>query len=109
MPAKICTIKATSIFAFKTLEFNRSINYQGESLELIKFIEKKPRIITAKVYKDLQKHFKITKKDLIFKGIIMTAIFPDDLTNFSGRSNQKNRCIVEIGKCRKTMTGQYSH
>ena len=108
MPAKVRTIKATSIFAFETLEFNRSINYQGESLELIKLIEKKPRIITAKVYQDLHKHFK-TKKDLIFKGIIMTAIFPDDLTNFSGRSNQKNRCIVEIGKCRKTMTGQYSH
>ena len=71
-------------FAFETFEFNRTINYQGESLWLIKLKEKKPGIITAKVYQDLYSDFKITKKDLIFKGIIKAAIFPDDLTNFFG-------------------------
>ena len=84
MPGKIHTIKATSVFAFETFDFNRSVNYQGESLGFITLIEKRPGIIAAKLYQDMYSDFKITKKDLIFKGIIKAAIFPDDRTNFFG-------------------------
>ena len=87
MPAKIRTIKATSIFAFKTFDFNKSIDYKGESLGLIKLIERKPGIIKAKVYQDLNSDLEITKKDLIFKGKIKDTFVPDELTNFLVRSN----------------------
>ena len=87
MPAKIRTIKATSIFAFETFDFNKSIDYQGETLGLIKLIERKPGIIKAKVYQDLNGDLEITKKDLIFKGKIKDTFIPDDLTNFFVRSN----------------------
>ena len=84
---QIRTIKATSIFAFETFDFNKSIDYQGETLGLIKLIERKPGIIKAKVYQDLNSDFEMTKKDLIFKGKIKDTFVPDDLTNFLGRSN----------------------
>jgi len=87
MPAKIRTIKATSIFAFETFNFNKSIDYQGETLGLIKLIERKPGIIKAKVYQDLNGDLETTKKDLIFKGKIKDTFIPDDLTNFFVRSN----------------------
>ena len=74
MPAKIRTIKATSIFAFETFNFNKSIDYQGETLGLIKLIERKPGIIKAKVYQELNGN--LTKKDLIFKGRNQRHIHP---------------------------------
>ena len=84
MPAKIRTIKATSIFAFETFEFNKSIEHKGELLGFIKLIKKKPGIIKAKVYQDLNGDLEITKKDLIFKGKIKDIFIPDDLTKFFG-------------------------
>jgi len=87
MPAKIRTIKATSIFAFDTCDFNKSIDYQGETLGLIKLIERKPGIIKAKVYQDLNSDLEMTKKDLIFKGKIKDTFIPDELTIFLVRSN----------------------
>ena len=101
MPAKIRTIKATSIFAFETFDFNKSIEYQGESLGFIKLIEKKPGIIKVKVYQDLNGDLEITKKDLIFKGKIKDVFIPDDLTNFFGTitlKKQMHRCDWEMQK-----------
>ena len=101
MPAKIRTIKATSIFAFETFDFNKSIDYQGETLGLIKLIERKPGIIKAKVYQDLNGDLEITKKDLIFKGKIKDTFIPDDLTNFFGAiklKKQMHRCDWEMQK-----------
>ena len=101
MPAKIRTIKATSISALETFNFNRSIEYQGESLGLIKLIEKKPGSIKAKVYQDLNNDHKMTKKDLIYKGTINDVDIPDDLTNFSGTiklKKQMHNCDWEMQK-----------
>ena len=101
MPAKIRTIKATSIFAFETFDFNKSIDYKGESLGLIKLIERKPGIINAKVYQDLNGDLEITKKDLIYKGKIKGVFIPDDLTNFFGTitlRKQMHRCDWEMQK-----------
>ena len=107
MPAKIRTIKATSISALQTFNFNRSIEYQGESLGLIKLIEKKSGSIKAKVYQDLNNDHKMTKKDLIYKGTINDVDIPDDLTNFSGTVKlKKNRCTIATGKCRNTLARQ---
>ena len=101
MPAKIRTIKATSIFAFETFDFNKSIEYQGESLGFIKLIEKKPGIFKAKVYQDLNGDLEITKEDLIFKGKIKDVFITDDLTNFFGTiklKKQMHRCDWEMQK-----------
>ena len=101
MPAKIRTIKATSISALETFNFNRSIEYQGESLGLIKLIEKKPGSIKAKVYQDLNNDNKMTTKDLIYKGTINDVDIPDDLTNFSGTvklKKQMHNCDWEMQK-----------
>ena len=101
MPAKIRTIKATSIFAFEKFEFNKSIEYKCELLGFIKLIKKKPGIIKAKVYQDLNGDLEITKKDLIFKGKIKDAFIPDDLTNFFGTITLKNKCIDVTGRCKR--------
>ena len=101
MPAKIRTIKATSISALETFNFNRSIEYQGESLGLIKLIEKKSGSIKAKVYQDLNNDNKMTTKDLIYKGTINDVDIPDDLTNFSGTvklKKQMHNCDWEMQK-----------
>ena len=101
MPAKIRTIKATLIFAFETFNFNKSIDYQGETPGLIKLIERKPGIIKAKVYQDLNGDLETTKKDLIFKGEIKDTFIPDDLTNFFGAiklKKQMHRCDWEMQK-----------
>ncbi len=63
MRAKILTIKAISILAFETFDFDKSIEYQGESLRLIKMIEKKPGIIKVKINQDLNSDIEITKND----------------------------------------------
>mgnify|MGYP001217688176 FL=1 len=101
MPAKIRTIKAISIFASETFNFNRSIEYQGASLGLIKLIEKKPGSIKAKVYQDLNNDLEMTKKDLIYKGKINDVDIPDDLTNFFGTvklKKQMHNCDWEMQK-----------
>ena len=101
MPAKIRTIKATSISALETFNFNRSIEYQGESPGLIKLIEKKPGSIKAKVYQDLNNDHKMTTKDLIYKGKINDVDIPDDLTNFFGTVKlkiQMDNCDWEMQK-----------
>ena len=101
MPAKIRTIKATSVFALETFNFNRSIEYQGDSLGLIKLIEKKPGSIKVKVYQDLNNDHEMTKEDLIYKGKIYDVDIPDDLTDFFGTvklKKQMHNCNWETQK-----------
>ena len=110
MPAKIRTIKATSIFAFETFDFNKSIEYQGESLGLIKLIERKPGIVKAKVYQDLNGDLAITKKDLIYKGKIKDTFISDDLTNFFWCDQiKKTDAQMRLGDAEETRREYYLH
>ena len=87
MPAKIRTIKAVTYFDANYssfFEFNKSINYKGETLSQLKLREKNPGVFKVKVFQDLNGDGVMTKSDLIFKGKIKNVEDTDDLTNFLG-------------------------
>ena len=85
MPAKIRTIKADTVFnGGFFFEFNKSINYKGETLGALTLKEKKSGRFQVKVFQDLNGDGEMTKSDIIYKGKIKNVEDPDDLTNFVG-------------------------
>lgn len=101
MSAKIRTIKASSVSEGELFDFNRSINYKGETLSQFILKEKKPGHFKVKVFQDLDGDREMTKFDLIFKGKIKNAKDTDDLTNFVGEiklKKQMHNCEWELQK-----------
>ena len=102
MPAKIRTIKAVTYFDANYssfFEFNKSINYKGETLSQLKLREKNPGVFKVKVFQDLNGDGVMTKSDLIFKGKIKNVEDTDDLTNFIGTiklKKQMHRCEWDL-------------
>ena len=94
MPAKIRTIKAVTYFDANYssfFEFNKSINYKGETLSQLKLREKNPGVFKVKVFQDLNGDGVMTKSDLIFEGKIKNVEDTDDLTNFMGTIKLKKQ------------------
>ena len=101
MPAKIRTIKASSVSEGKLFDFNKSIKYKGETLSQFILKEKKPGIFKVKVFQDLNGDREMTKSDLIFKGKIKNVKDTDDLTNFVGSiklKKQMHNCNWDLQK-----------
>ena len=104
MPAKIRTIKAVTYFDANYssfFEFNKSINYKGETLSQLKLREKNPGVFKVKVFQDLNGDGVMTKSDLIFKGKIKNVEDTDDLTNFIGTiklKKQMHSCEWDLQK-----------
>jgi len=92
MPAKIRTIKAALGFNEGFFfEFNKSINYKGETFGAINLREKKPGVLKVNLFQDLNGDGDFTKSDLIFKGKIKNVEDTDDLTNFIGSIKLKKQ------------------
>ena len=91
MPAKIRTIKASSVSEGDFFDFNKSINYKGETLSQFLLKEKKPGVFKVKVFQDLDGDLTMSKSDLIYKGRIKNVQDPDDLTNFVGSIKLKKQ------------------
>ena len=104
MPAKIRTIKAVTYFNANYssfFEFNKSINYKGETLSQLKLREKNPGVFKVKVFQDLNGDGVMTKSDLIFEGKIKNVEDTDDLTNFMGTiklKKQMHNCEWDLQK-----------
>ena len=104
MPAKIRTIKAVTYFDANYssfFEFNKSINYKGETLSQLKLREKNPGVFKVKVFQDLNGDGVMTKSDLIFEGKIKNVEDTDDLTNFMGTiklKKQMHNCEWDLQK-----------
>ena len=104
MPAKIRTIKAVTYFDANYssfFEFNKSINYKGETLSQLKLREKNPGVFKVKVFQDLNGDGVMTKSDLIFEGKIKNVEDTDDLTNFLGTiklKKQMHSCEWDLQK-----------
>ena len=112
MPAFVRTIKAKSVEPGKLFEFNKSIEYKGETLGLLKLKRKNLQVYKAKVYQDLNNDLKMTKSDIIFKGEIVPGYYDDDtsqwilddLTNFVGTvrvTKQMHSCDWHMQKAEK--------
>jgi len=94
MPAHIQTIKAKNVVVEEPFEFNRSIDYMGETQALFKIKQNKPAYYKVKVFQDLNGDNEFHKEDLIFKGrIIDSCLFGcgDHLTNFEGTVRLKKK------------------
>ena len=102
MPAKIRTIKADLVFNGGFLfEFNKSINYKGETLSQFILQENKRGHFKVKVFQDLDGDREMSKSDLIFKGKIKNVEHSDDLTNFVGSiklKKQMHNCEWDLQK-----------
>ena len=111
MPAKIRTIKTSSVSEGELFDFNRSINYKGETLSQFILNEKKPGLFKIKVFKDLNRDGEMTKSDLIFKGKIKNVVDLDDVTNFAGSiklKKQMHNCDWELQKLSKNKESDIS-
>ena len=101
MPAKIRSIKASSVSEGDLFDFNKSINYKGKTLSQFILKEKKPGIFKVKVFQDLDGNREMTKSDLIYRGRIENVGNPDDLTNFEGSiklKKQMHNCEWDLQK-----------
>ena len=90
----IRTIKAKNVELEESFEFNRSIDYKGETLSLLKIKQTKPAYHKVKVFQDLNGDGEFHKDDLIFKGRIIDLCFfgcGDHLTNFVGTVRLKKK------------------
>ena len=109
MPAFVRTIKAKSVTPGELFEFNRSIEYKGETLSLLKIKGRNSQAYKVKVFQDLNNDLKMTKSDIIFKGEILPGYhnsdsnqWPiDELTNFVGTvklTKQMHSCEWDMQK-----------
>ena len=89
MGAFIRTIKAKNVELEEFFEFNKSIDYKGETLSLLKLKQTKPAYHKVKLFQDLNGDGEFHKDDLIFKGRITTSA--DRLTNFVGTVRLKKK------------------
>jgi len=112
MPAFVRTIKAKSVEPGELFEFNKSIEYRGETLSLLKFKKKTPQVYKVKVFQDLNNDQRMTRSDIIFKGEVVPGYYDseaqkwtlDDLTNFVGTvklTKQMHSCEWETQKAEK--------
>ena len=112
MPAFVRTIKAKSVAPGELFEFNKSIEYKGEILGLLKFKEKTSQIYKVKVFQDLNNDQKMSMSDIIFKGEVVPGYYDteaqewtlDDLTNFVGTvklTKQMHSCEWDMQKAEK--------
>lgn len=111
MPAKIRTIRASSVSEVELFDFNKSINYKGETLSKFILKEKKTGIFNVKVFQDLDGDHEMTKSDLIFKGKIINVEDTDDLTNFVGSiklKKQMHNCEWALQKLSKSKEPEIS-
>ena len=109
MPAFVRTIKAKSVTPGQLFEFNKSIDYKGETLGLLKIKKKTSQVYKVRVFQDLNNDLKMTKKDIIFKGEVAPGYYDtesnqlilDDLTNFVGTvklKKQMHSCEWDLQK-----------
>ncbi len=86
MPAKIRKIKAIQSSSLQTFEFNKSITPKGGTLGKINLVKTDTASTKIEIFQDLDNNSKISQRELIYEGIIITAEDEQDkLTSFSGK------------------------
>ena len=102
MPAKIRKIKAIQSSSLQTFEFNKSITPKGGTLGKINLVPTDTASTKIEVFQDLDNNGKISQRELIYEGIIITAEDEQDkLTNFSGKiklRKQMHSCQWDTAK-----------
>ena len=103
MPAKIRTIKASSVSAGDFFDFNRSINYKGETGSTFTLKQKKSGVFKVTVFQEVMNNdsTEILRFDPIYKGKIKSVQDPDNLTNFVGSiklKKQMHNCEWDLQK-----------
>ena len=93
MPAKIRTIKASSVSVGDFFDFNRSINYKGETGSTFTLKQKKSGVFKVTVFQEVMNNdsTEILRFDPIYKGKIKNVQDPDNLTNFVGSIKLKKQ------------------
>ena len=103
MPAKIRTIKASSVSSGDFFDFNRSINYKGETGSTFTLKQKKSGVFKVTVFQEVNKDggTAVLWFDPIYKGKIKNVEDTDDLTNFMGTiklKKQMHNCEWDLQK-----------
>ena len=103
MPAKIRTIKASSVSVGDFFHFNKSLNYKGETWSKFTLKKKKSGIFKVTVFQEVNKDggTAVLWFDPIYKGKIKNVEDTDDLTNFVGSiklKKQMHNCEWDLQK-----------
>ena len=103
MPAKIRTIKASSVSVGDFFHFNKSLNYKGETWSKFTLKKKKSGIFKVTVFQEVNKDggTAVLWFDPIYKGKIKNVEDTDDLTNFMGTiklKKQMHNCEWDLQK-----------
>ena len=83
--SKTRSIKSTSVRVNNLFEFNKSILPHGGSASSLKLRQRKNGSHVIKLFQDVNNDGRVSKNELIYKGLSRVKLEGDDLTNFKGQ------------------------
>ena len=93
--SKTRSIKSTSARVNNLFEFNKSIVPHGGRASSLKLRQRKNGSHVIKLFQDVNNDGRVSKNELIYKGLSRVKLEGDDLTNFKGNVRLKksmHRC-----------------
>ena len=85
MPAKFRKITAKRASTQETFTFNKSITPKGGKLGKIKLIQRKNGSTEIEILQDLDNNNRISKKEKIYEGLVISNGNSDKITDFVGK------------------------
>ena len=83
--SKTRSIKSTSVRVNNLFEFNKSIVPHGGSASSLKLRQRKNGSHVIKLFQDVNNDGRVSKNELIYKGLSRVKLEGDDLTDFKGQ------------------------
>ena len=83
--SKTRSIKSTSARVDGLFEFNKSIVPHGGKASTLKLRQRKNGSYVIKLFQDLNNDGRVSKKEMIYKGLSRVKLEDDDLTDFKGQ------------------------
>ena len=101
MPAKFRRITARQVVEGETFEFNKSIMPNGGILGQLILKERKNGSAKIRIFQDTNNNGKLSKSEIIYKGLFVGKDSYDELIRFSGKiklSKEMHFCYWQIAK-----------
>ena len=83
--SKTRSIKSTSARVDGLFEFNKPIVPRGGKVSALKLRQRKNGSYVIKLFQDLNNDGRVSKKEMIYKGLSRVKLEDDDLTDFKGQ------------------------
>ena len=89
--AKIRRITASKAGVGETFEFNKSITPRGGTTGLMRMKQNKKGYLSIKIFQDKNNNGTVSKKEIIYNGVIQEKSSDDNIVNFNGKIRLKKQ------------------